>query len=32
MADAVIEANQGMTEADGEIQAESEEFAEETAE
>ena len=28
MADAVIEANQGIAEADGEIEAESEEFAE----
>lgn len=32
MADAVIEAKQGTTEADGEIEAESEEFAQETAE
>ena len=32
MADAVIEANQGVTEADGEIEAESEEFSEEAEE
>ena len=32
MADAVIEANQGTTEVDGEIEAESEEFAGETTE
>jgi small subunit ribosomal protein S2 len=31
MADAVIEANQGQTDADGEIVAESEEFAAEAA-
>ena len=32
MADAVIEANQGTADADGEIEAESEEFAEEATE
>ena len=31
MADAVIEANQGTADVDGEIEAESEEFAEEAA-